>query len=237
MIEMPNDFNWDKKISLKEIARFYEDRIRELDGQLQRLKEGNDILERKLSKNNSRVAELEKAADDLRSFLTDDGVSISAKLFEQTVERVADRVDEEWRKEISEAMRLNLDALEKKLYDNLEKELKEDYSKSAEDLKRSSMVLKEEFQTTRILKRTTYAQNLKENFILAILLHFVSKENPDLFNQIENSYERWMRESSSPTSSFLDPKSIEETKVMASDSIREAIKDVLQNNTMWGEIE
>ena len=33
------EFNWDRKISLKEIAQFYEDRFRELDGKTRSLEE------------------------------------------------------------------------------------------------------------------------------------------------------------------------------------------------------
>ena len=54
-------FNWDRKISLKEIAQFYEDRIREADSSLSRIKEEMIGLEKRIKEAES---ELQKGASE-----------------------------------------------------------------------------------------------------------------------------------------------------------------------------
>ncbi len=55
------EFNWDRKISLKEIAQFYEDRIREADSSLSRIKEEMIGLEKRIKE---AEGELQKGASE-----------------------------------------------------------------------------------------------------------------------------------------------------------------------------
>ena len=57
--------SWDKKISMREIAQFYEDKIRELDGKTQRLTEQNKMLSEQSEKMMDEMrAKVDKTLDE-----------------------------------------------------------------------------------------------------------------------------------------------------------------------------
>lgn len=57
--------SWDKKISMREIAQFYEDKIRELDGKTQRLTEQNKMLSEQSEKMMDQMrAKVDKTLDE-----------------------------------------------------------------------------------------------------------------------------------------------------------------------------
>ena len=55
------NFNWEKKISLKEIAQFYEDKLRELDAK-------EEYLDNKILEVERKIKELKKETDDTEGF-------------------------------------------------------------------------------------------------------------------------------------------------------------------------
>lgn len=73
---MSKDFNWGKKISLKEIAQFYEERISELDGKYFWLTREVPKLTEKFK---ARLDSLEQRANDLENMMRETKISLSEK--------------------------------------------------------------------------------------------------------------------------------------------------------------
>jgi hypothetical protein len=59
--------SWDKKVTVREIAQFYEDKIRELDGRFQRLTEQINVLADKFEANIKELGQRAKIALDFLS--------------------------------------------------------------------------------------------------------------------------------------------------------------------------
>ena len=85
------EFNWDRKISLKEIAQFYEDRLRELDGKFQRLSTQAEVF---CENSSNLIEEVTRKADALLEERISQRISdLSKKIrdFETTIEVLTEK--------------------------------------------------------------------------------------------------------------------------------------------------
>ena len=63
------DFNWEKKISLKEIAQFYEDKLREEDAKVHYLDNQISILNNKIAELNTIINRNKKDSEELVTYM------------------------------------------------------------------------------------------------------------------------------------------------------------------------
>ena len=85
------EFNWDRKISLREIAQFYEDKLRELDGKFQRLTTQAEVF---YENSSNLIEEVTKKADSLLEERISQRISdLSKKIrdFETTIEVLTEK--------------------------------------------------------------------------------------------------------------------------------------------------
>ena len=137
--------SWEKKVSLREIAQFYEDKIRELDGKTQRLTEQTRMLSERSEKLMDELTEKVDKALDERAAQKISGINKQILSFEAKIEDLNQRANiaiaflsryEDVKDMIESERKVNLDSLQSVL-ESLNRKAKEDAREQVDKIVRA----------------------------------------------------------------------------------------------------